>query len=241
MFGITSTSEVEVYNNLKNMPRRFEPFENGNYYHIFNRGVAKLPVFISGSDYQQAILTMSYYLFADLKMKLSRFKSLSANERDKLIADLRFSDDKMVQIVSFVLMPNHFHFLLRQERDGGISKFVSLFTNSYTRYFNTKHSRVGPLFQGQFKAVNIEHENQLIHLSRYIHLNPYVSSIVSKDELLTYSWSSFPNYLGDESQTILTDPVMTYFKSSDEYKLFVLNHADYAESLEKMKHQTLDL
>ncbi len=196
---------------------------------------------MSDGDYRQAILTISYYLFGNLKIKLSRFKSLATNERDKLIANLRLSDDKIVQIVSFVLMPNHFHFLLRQEKGNGISRFVSQFTNSYTRYFNTKHTRVGPLFQGQFKAVVVENENQLIHLSRYIHLNPYVSSIVSKEELFTYNWSSFPSYLGEKSQKILVDPVMGYFKSSDEYKAFVLNHADYAESLEKMKHQVLDL
>ena len=83
-------------------------------------------------------------------------------------------------------MPNHFHLLLKQTIDNGISHFLSKFTNSYTKYFNTKYNRVGPVFQGVFKSVHIESDEQLMHLSRYIHLNPVVSAVVEKQNLLSY-------------------------------------------------------
>lgn len=91
-------------------------------------------------------------------------------------------------------MPNHFHLLLQQIRDGGITEFISKLTNSYTRYFNIRNKRIGPLFQGEFKAVHVETDEQLIHLSRYIHLNPIVSYITKKLE--SYQWFSYLEYLG---------------------------------------------
>lgn len=142
-------------------------------------------------------------------------------------------------------MPNHFHFLLKQLTDNGISKFIGQFCNSYTRYFNTKHSRIGHVFQGVFKSVHVESQEQLIHLSRYIHLNPCVSSIVKKELLFDYPWSSYPNYLKGKSKgksdIFEIDPVLSSFKSPQDYQQFVLNHADYARELELVKHLVIDM
>ncbi|KKU29001.1 MAG: hypothetical protein UX42_C0004G0006 [Microgenomates group bacterium GW2011_GWC1_46_20] len=223
------------------MAGRNVPLEIGGYYHIYNRGVARLPTFSSASDYRQAILSLSYYQYSQPPVKLSRYKSLSPDEKSKLLESLSRNDSKLVQIISFVLMPNHFHLLLKQVQDQGISKFVSQFTNSYTRYFNTKYSRPGSLFQGPFKAVCVESEEQLIHLSRYIHLNPYVSSVIKKSELLTYPWSSFPDYLKGNSTLANATPILSHFKSNFDYQTFVLNHSDYARELEVVKHLALDL
>ena len=104
--------------------RRF-PIATGEFYHVFNRGVARQPTFLSRKDYEQAMLTLSYYRFKQPPIKLSRFKELSVDERNKILSYLEKSNEVLVKIVSFVLMPNHFHFLLRQETDGGISKFLS--------------------------------------------------------------------------------------------------------------------
>ena len=223
------------------MAGRNVPLEIGGYYHIYNRGVARLPTFSSTGDYRQAILSLSYYQYSKTPIKLSRYKSLPPDEKSKLLELLSHEDSKLVQIISFVLMPNHFHLLLKQIQNQGISKFVSQFTNSYTRYFNIKHSRPGSLFQGPFKAVCVESEEQLIHLSRYIHLNPYVSSVIKKSELLTYPWSSFPDYLKESSTLIDPTPILSHFKSSSDYQTFVLNHSDYAKELGIVKHLTLDL
>lgn len=214
------------------MAIRDQPLVTDEYYHVFNRGVARQPIFSSKYDYQQALLTSNYYLYTNPPVRLSRFKRLSHEQKQEFLSDLKFSS-RLVDIICFVFMPNHFHFLLKQTLDNGISKFVSQCCNSYTRYFNTKHNRVGHVFQGTFKSVLVESEEQLIHLTRYIHLNPYVSSIIKKEALPDYPWSSYPEYLRGGSKTIGMEP--------EKYRQFVTNHADYARELELVKHLTIDL
>lgn len=213
----------------------------GEYYHVFNRGVAKLPTFVSQQDYQQAMLGLNYYRFINPPIKLSRYKRLSFQSKAEFLAKLSATGDKLVDIIGFVFMPNHFHFLLKQVEDNGVAKYLSLFTNSYTRYFNTKFHRPGPMFQGVFKAVHIDNNAQLLHLSRYIHLNPYVSGIVTKTNLPTYSWSSLPYYLARTKEMVDPDLILSQFKTISGYRDFVFNHADYARELEFIKHMTIDI
>ena len=223
------------------MPGRGIPLITGGFYHVFNRGVAKLPTFISQQDYYQAILGLNYYRFVKPPIKLSRFKKLSYKSKVQLLETLSVGENKFVDILSYVLMSNHFHLLLKQNVDNGITKYLSLFTNSYTRYFNTKANRPGPIFQGVFKAVQIESNDQFLHLSRYIHLNPHVSGIVNKEELLTYPWSSLPSYLSGSNDLVDIDPIISQFKNTLDYQCFILDHSDYARELELIKHLTIDV
>lgn len=135
-------------------------------------------------------------------------------------------------------MPNHFHFLVRQIQDKGISIFMSQLTNSYTKYFNTKYKRVGPLFQGAFKAVRVVTDEQLVHLSRYIHLNPIVSLLTKS--LMNYPWSSFFEYSGEASGFCSTKEVLSFFPSKDAYKKFLEDQTEYGITLETIKHQIID-
>lgn len=223
------------------MSGRQSPLVSGEYYHVFNRGVAKQAIFGTRSDYERAMLTLEYYRFTNPPIKLSKFKDLSLEDKTGIEKQLKHKNDRLVDILGFVLMPNHFHFLLKQNNDGGISKYISQFSNSYTRYYNTRNNRVGPMFQGAFKSVKVESIEQLIHLSRYIHLNPYVSSIVKKTELENYLWSSLPIYLGKTNNVIDLDPVVSQFRGGSSYKDFVFDHADYARELEVVKHLTIDI
>ncbi len=217
------------------------PLVTGEYYHVFNRGVAKLPTFVTKQDYQQAMLGLNYYRFVKPPIKLSRFKRLNTQSKAEFLSKMSGSGDKLVDIISFVFMPNHFHLLLKQTTDNGIAKYLGLFTNSYTRYFNTRLHRPGPVFQGVFKAVHIDNNAQLLHLSRYIHLNPYVSGIVSKADLLTYLWSSLPHYLAEIKDFVEPSVILFQFKGLTGYREFVFNHADYARELEFVKHLTIDV
>lgn len=216
------------------MPYRIDAINNNCYYHVFNRGVNKLATFIDDRDCNQALLSMNYYRFKKTPMKLSRYKSLSLTEQTRLQTILLNTNQTLVEICCFVLMPNHFHFILRQNLDNGVSTFIRRFTNSYARYFNTSHKWVGHLFQGQFKAIEITSEEQLLHVSRYIHLNPLASGIVNKNTLKNYRWSSYSDYLRRNSNWIQIIDV------PKNYEEFVLSHADYARKLEYVKHFTLD-
>lgn len=214
-------------------------FADGEYYHIFNRGIARQPVLLNKRDYERFILTLNYYRFKNPRLRLSRFLQLPEEERQKLFSEF-MSGEKIVEIICFALMPNHFHLLLKQLDEKGISVYLNKLTNSYTRYFNVKRKRVGDLFQGVFKAVHIEDDEQLLHLSRYIHLNPLVSYIVEESKFLNYEWSSFQDYIRGESELIDLKLIMSFFKTPETYKKFVLDHADYAKRLEKIKHLTLE-
>lgn len=137
-------------------------------------------------------------------------------------------------------MPNHFHLLIKQNTDNGISRFMRLTINSYARYYNTKYKRVGSLFQGMFKAVHIETDEQLLHISRYIHLNPLVSHIINEQDFLSYPYSSLPEYINNQGYISNPVPILNHFSKKQSYLKFVLDQADYGKELEKIKHLTLE-
>ncbi len=212
------------------MPSRIFPFVNGHFYHIYNRGVEKRTIFEKSWDYSRLIKTMTYYQLLGPKPRLSKF----------LIGSLIKPDPskKIVDIICYCLMPNHFHFLIKQLKDGGITEFVSKLSNSYTKYYNVKYKRVGPLLQGEFKAVLIESDEQLIHVSRYIHLNP-IASLMVKD-LNDYEWSSYKGYINNYKDICNKEEIMGLFKDSSSYQKFCLDQVEYAQTLELIKHQLLE-
>ncbi len=216
-------------------------FANDEIYHIFNRGVEKRPTFMDKRELDRGVKTLDFYRFANLPLKLSKFLVLPESDRVKFVQDLYYKYEKLIEIISYCLMPNHFHFLVKQIRKNGVSIFAANFTNSYTKYFNTKHERVGPLFQGLFKAVRVESDEQLIHVSRYIHLNPVSSFLVNPEQLEDYQWSSYLEYL-DISQSKIADKktVLDMFASKEKYRRFVMDQVDYARKLERTKHLFLE-
>ncbi len=223
------------------MPIRFLPFATGQFYHVYNRGVARQPVFLTKRDYDRFLLTISYYRFTKLPFKLSHLLQLKEKDREYVLTHEINTKEKLVEHVAFVLMPNHFHLLLKQDANSGISVFLSKTLNSYTKYFNTKRKRVGPLFQGAFKAVRIESDEQLLHLSRYIHLNPLVSYVVRERDFLSYPWSSLRTYLGKEERLFIEkNIILQHFSSPNAYLQFVMDQADYGKKLEEIKHVCLE-
>ena len=215
-------------------------FVNGEIYHVFNRGVEKRLTFTTTRDYERGIQTLDYYHIQNPPIRFSYFLRLSKEARTFAIEKLQ-QNSNLVDLLSYCLMPNHFHFLLRQSQKSGISKFIANFSNSYTKYFNTKYKRVGHLFQGTFKAVQIETDEQLMHVSRYIHLNPVTSFIIRPGRLKDYPWSSYVDYLRESQYNFIdTDTIMNLFKSTEAYEKFVLDQVDYARNLEIVQHLTLE-
>lgn len=224
------------------MPGRLIPLVTNEIYHIFNRGIASQPIFLDKRDYTRALDTFFYYQNVEPPVKYSRFLSLSLSERSSLLEELRKKQYFLVEIIAYCLMPNHFHALMRQREDDGISKFVSNFTNSYTRFFNTKRERRGPLFEGKFKSVRIENDEQLMHVSRYIHLNPYTGFVVKTlQELKDYPYFSFQEYINKVKLSFcVKDVVLTNFENKDSYKEFVYDQANYQRLLDQIKHLTFE-
>ncbi|PJE67259.1 hypothetical protein COU95_03460 [Candidatus Shapirobacteria bacterium CG10_big_fil_rev_8_21_14_0_10_40_9] len=224
------------------MPGREIPLVTEEVYHIVNRGVASQPIFLNQKDYLRGLETIFYYQNQNIPLRYSFFLRLPVEQKTELLDNLKTKRKFLVEIIALCLMPNHVHLLLKQIQEKGISIFMSNFTNSYTRYFNTKRKRVGPLFQGKFKAVRVETDEQLIHLSRYIHLNPYSSYILkSLNELENYPYSSFPEYLDPKkSANFSKEIILNNFQSLTSYKKFVFDQADHQKRLQEIKHLILE-
>ncbi len=211
-------------------------FRNDEIYHIFNRGVERRPIFTSRREYARAQKLLKFYRHKEIPIRFSQVQLQPEEIKIKMLESL-FKSEKLVLILAYCLMPNHFHFLVKQISDNGITKFVANFTNAYTKFFNTKHQRVGPLLQGVFKAEHVETDEQLVHLSRYIHLNPVASGVITEGMLDSYEWSSYPEYISLSSNEITEkDIVLSMFKSVEEYIKFVRDQIGYAKELEKIKH-----
>lgn len=224
------------------MPGRKIPLVTDQIYHALNRGISSQPTFNGVREFSRAMEVMRYYQNIKLPLRYSQFIILSRERRNQILDNLAKKREFLVEIICFCLMPNHCHFMLKQVEEDGISKFMSQFTNSYTRYFNVKNKRSGPLFRGKFKAKRVETDEQLVHLSRYIHLNPYSSYVVKTiKELKKYPYSSLPEYLG-KSQTDFCSKeiVLGQFRYPKLYRKFVFDQADYQRKLDKIKHLSLD-
>lgn len=171
------------------VPPRF--FEDGAYYHVYNRGNRKQQIFFSNRDYERFL--------------------------EKII---EYKKKYPVEILSYCLMPNHFHFLIQQLPASSISKFMSDLCNSHSRYLNVKYEFVGSLFQGRFKAKRVDTDEYLVHLSRYIHLNPVELLFKDKnifERLTFYKWSSLSAYLSGKKNDIANpQTILDYFLIKDK-------------------------
>lgn len=193
------------------MPYRKEPLVAGEYYHLYNRGVEKRKIFIDRKDSLTFLSILQWYLREDSKRPI-----LSRMPKESLKG--------YVSLYCYVLMPNHFHFLVRQERDEGITKLMHALGTAYVMYFNQRYKRVGSLFQGRFQAKLIKTDEYLLQLSKYIHRNP--KEILKLQVALSkYQYSSYPDYLGKgKGKLVDTELILSYYSkenSSLSYKSFV--------------------
>ena len=214
------------------MPRRKQPFVNDMFYHIYNRGVEKRTIFLDKHDYNRFLKILYYYQFGSPKPSFSQFKRFKHS--------LLEENSQLIEFNCYALMPNHFHFCVRQLTNNGIHDSLRKTFDSYTRYFNKKYKRVGPLFQGQFQSKMITSEEQLLHLSRYIHLNPCSAEFVSNPE--DYKYSSYKEFINYPESSGLCNPkpLLLFFKDPESYKKFVDDNKDYAKTLKQIEHLTLD-
>ncbi|MDO8576928.1 MAG: transposase [Candidatus Daviesbacteria bacterium] len=192
------------------------PFASGSFYHIYNRGVEKRKIFMDKWDHLRFLETLDFYRKSPVPMKLSDFR------RGVIKLKKIENQTELVRVHCYCLMPNHFHLLVQQLADGGISEFLRKAADSYTRYFNTKYERVGSLFQGKFKAKLIETDEYLLQVSKYIHRNSFPLPMW-EDRM--YPYSSYQFYLSDETHLFCnTDFIISYFSKTNPnltYQSFV--------------------
>lgn len=200
------------------MPTRKAIFANKEFYHIFNRGVDKRVIVLDNNDADRFIKSV---LFFNSEKPIGSIyeKTFSQNKLGGLTA----KTNKLVNIVAYCLNPNHFHFILEQLIDGGISEFMKRLGGGYTWYFNNKHKRNGSLFQGSFKSVFVDKNEYLLHLSAYVNLNNRVHQLGGLTaKLVRTSWDE---YLKNKKSFSFCskDMILGQFNSNKEYQEFAAN------------------
>lgn len=210
-------------------------YAEDSYYHIYNRGVEKRLIFQDTQDYGVFLSYLKEYLTPknelELRQKLSD-PNTSYKEKDKILKLLRMNNFYgEITLLAYCLMPNHFHFFIKQKSALSIDKFMQSLCTRYTMYFNRKYKRVGSLSQAVYKAVLVETEEQFIYLSKYIHKQ----ALALQGETLQ-GWEekqscSFAEYLGfRKTSWVGSQEVLDYFSKTNptlSYKSFVLEQDDY--------------
>lgn len=171
------------------MPSKVVPLVTGEKYHIFNRGVDKREVFIDSSDYIRFYQTLAFFNTVEPTTNYRLAKNIPQTQSSKL-----------VQIHAYALLPNHYHLILEQLKDDGISEFMKRISGGYTNYFNEKNERSGALFQGRYKRVLIEDDAQSNYLFCYVNENRFVHNMPPDSEM--YQSSSL-HYQGKSKSKLL--------------------------------------
>lgn len=157
---------------------RIKTYVPETYYHLYNRGVEKRGIFLDAQDYAVWHSYLRVYLLPKNITELNAIltsETTTTIEKDKARKILRLNNfAETIRLHAYSFMPNHFHFLLWQSQAENIDQFMNSFGTRYTMYFNKKYKRVGPLFQGVYKAVRVESDEQLLYLTKYIHRNPFI-------------------------------------------------------------------
>ena len=178
------------------MPYRSDAFARNHYYHIYNRGVGKGLIFFNSANYEHCLNLID-----------------------------RYRQPSGAAVIALCLMPNHYHFLLRQNSDQSISKFINVLFNAYVQAVNRQQGRKGPLFEGRFRHIRIDREEYLIHLCRYIHLNPVKANLVSHAR--DWPYSNYKEWIGLKAEDIMNDNfIRSYFPTPKEYEQFVADGLD---------------
>jgi len=192
------------------MPYRCDIFTQGQYYHLYNRGAGKAKIFFNEGNY--------LYLLQLIRIYASKYG---------------------VAVIAYCLMPNHYHFLLRQEAEIPLSKFMQVLFNSYVQALNLQQGRTGTLFEGRFKHKCVDQWEYLVTVCRYIHRNPIEAKLVKKPEDWVYS--NYREWVGLRDG-VLVDKVFVqdHFETVEKYVNFVNDVEDEKKSYEKISKYLFD-
>lgn len=199
------------------------------FFHAQNIGVEKRIIFEDEKDCKRFIETLNHYKSTTPPSRFA-FRKRARGEQAS-------DPTPLVDIVAYCLMPNHFHLLLKENQSGGVSKFLSKVSNSYTKYFNSRHKRSGSLFKGRFKSAKID-DSQLQDIARYIHLDPFVKKIVR--DINNFPFSSY--YELTQNQKGITEKafLLSFFPDITAFIDYTTNVDAYQSGLENIKKLTLD-
>jgi len=176
------------------MSRKLPKFEVGGYYHVYNRGAGRSRIFAEPENYRYLLRWLAYY-----------------------------SREFGVPVIAYCLMPNHYHFLLRESSGSGVARLVQRLFNRYTKAYNRRYGRSGTLFEGPYRAIRVDRQEYLLHLVRYIHLNPVMAGLVRHPG--DWPFSDFNEWAG-RAKPVLGDRELRreLFPQGSDYVEFVAEY-----------------
>lgn len=211
-------------------------FEQGKIYHICNKSIANYKIFKDKRNSLKFIKTLVYYNTIESKVRLSAyFKLKKGNKIKSNLLDLNKTNK--LKCLAYCIMLDHYHLLFKVLANNTLSKYIGDVENSFSSYFNVKFKRKGPMWQSRFRSVEIETDEQLLHVSRYIHLNPTTDYLVDKPE--DWELSSYKDYIYNNHylQNVFNEITIN---NALIYKKFCEDQIDYQRNLKKIKKLLLE-
>lgn len=202
--------------------------------HVFNKSISGYQIFKAPTNCQRFYNTLFYYNNKYVSVSFSNF--LKKNVNFTVHSLYHETQSTLVRFISYCIMPDHYHLLLKADKEFNLSKYIGNVENSYTRYFNSRYKRIGPLWQTAYKYVNIKTNEQLLHVSRYIHLNPVTGYLTQKPE--DWKFSSYHELINN--QRLFETITDISIQNNRIYKQFVEDNADYQRKLKKIRRLMLD-
>jgi len=217
-------------------------FENGEYYHIYNRGVEKRDIFLCRGDYERFLKSMQEFNNSLLHEQRIYFKNRYSHSEGKSEFNSEASElnsEKLVEIICYCLNSNHFHLILKQLIERGIEKFMQKIGTGYTNYFNLKYKRVGSLFQGRYKAKHIDEDENLLWLSAYVNCNAQIHGLCK--DAKEYPWSSYKEFFSKSKKGICDKEIVTsQFKNIEDYRRFMNEVLPIIKENKKLEKYLMD-
>jgi putative transposase len=229
---------IKIYNMRK------EKFVPNEYYHIYNRTIFNIPEF---KEPENAKKLLNSFLIANSTKSGEAFLFLRNNKNAKINDALKITKQgqKLVDVLCYVIMPAHYHLLLKERQENGIINFVHKCDISISKYINIKKERKGSLFEGRFSSKHINSDEYLVHLSVYIHLNPLdflvgknwrehklKNWLKAKNKLLAYQWTSLKSYISNIKDPVISGQkiIMDQFDTKSGYEQYLKNWSKESSS-----------
>jgi len=218
------------------MPIRKHLPEN-SVFHIFSKSIAGYKIFTDEKDFDRFLLMMQFFAIDKTPISFSNLMRSSNSAIQQKIKWWLEQNPSKISLIAYCLMPTHIHLAVYQKEAGALSKFMKKLLSSYTHYFNLKHHRKGPLWESRFKHVQCESDEQLLHLTRYIHLNPVTAYLIEKPE--DWHASSYMEYVHPENKGFCQFETLIGVSGAN-YKSFIENRIEDQRTLACLKKIVLD-
>jgi putative transposase len=223
--------------------RDHKEFAPGEFYHVYNRGNGKMNIFRDEEDFNLFLFRLEENLFpiqntGSAEERLLQRKKMQQKYPNRYIR--KELPANAFGVVSYCLMPNHFHMLIKQNSDVPVSKLLSKVCTSFSKYFNKKYNGVGSVFQDRFKAIHVDNDDYLLWLSAYIHQNPAVAGLVRN--INDYKHSSYLDYISDRNHRVCdTSLILGMFgDKKGDYVKFVKDSFELIKEKKELSDLFLD-